>query len=203
MFANFVAGIIILFERPIRVGDIVTLDGVAGTVTKIRMRATTITNFDRQDYIVPNKDFITGRVLNWTLSDYVSRIVIPVGVAYGSDTEKTVATLMRMADEHEQIIDDPKPQVTFEEFGDSSLLFKLRVFIAMEHMPHRLQIIHQLHMAIDAAFREVGIEIAFPQRDLHIRTSMPLAEPKGAAADQKSNPGNGTFGERANKDRIK
>ena len=176
MFANFVAGIIILFERPIRVGDIVTVDEVTGTVSKVRMRATTITNFDRKDYIVPNKDFITGRVLNWTLSDLVNRIVIKVGVAYGSDTQLALDTLMKVADDHPKIMDLPEPQATFEEFADSSLSFVLRVFIAMELMPHRLEIIHDLHMSIDQAFRQHNIEIAFPQRDIHIRSAV---EPSG------------------------
>ena len=191
MFANFVAGIIILFERPIRVGDIVTVDDITGTVSKVRIRATTITNTDRKDYIVPNKDFITGRVLNWTLSDTVTRLVVSVGVAYGSDTELTLLTLKAIAKKHEQVLDEPPPQVTFEEFGDSSLNFSLRSFIAMEHMPHRLEIIHQLHMEIDAAFRRERIEIAFPQRDVHIRdlaSAAPDATPSNGAHSSPQTP---------------
>lgn len=170
MFANFVAGIIILFERPIRVGDIVTIDDISGTVSRVQIRATTITNWDRKDYIVPNKDFITGRVLNWTLSDQVNRIVINVGVAYGSDTQSTIDTLTRVTCVHPMVVEDPAPIVTFEEFGGSSLNFVVRCFIAMKDMPSRLQVIHELHKAIDDAFREAHIEIAFPQQDLHIRT---------------------------------
>lgn len=171
MFANFVAGIIILFERPIRVGDIVTVDDVSGTVSRVKIRATTITNWDRKDYVVPNKDFITGRVLNWTLSDQFNRIVVNVGVAYGSDTEKTIENILCIAEEHPMVVDDPKPIVTFEEFGSSSLNFTLRCFIAMKDMPSRLDVIHQLHMGIDKAFREAKIEIAFPQQDIHIRST--------------------------------
>ncbi len=178
MFANFVAGIIILFEQPIRVGDIVTVDDVTGTVAKVRIRATTITNFDRKDYVVPNKDFITGRVLNWTLSDQVNRILIEVGVAYGSDTQKTVSVLEQIIEAHPKIAAEPLPQVIFEQFGDSSLNFVVRCFIAMEDMPSRMQIIHELHMQIDATFRAAGIEIAFPQRDIHVRSA-----PRKAAAD--------------------
>ena len=171
MFANFVAGIIILFERPIRVGDIVTVDDVSGTVSRVQIRATTITNWDRKDYIVPNKDFITGRVLNWTLSDQFNRIVINVGVAYGSDTKKTLEDIQRVAEEHPTVVDDPASIVTFEEFGASSLNFTLRCYIAMKDMPSRLQVVHELHMAIDEAFRKDNIEIAFPQQDIHIRST--------------------------------
>ena len=91
IFANFISGLIILFERPVRVGDVVTIDGITGVVSRIRIRATTITDGDRKELIIPNKEFITGRVLNWTLTDPVNRVVIPVGVAYGSDTERVAA----------------------------------------------------------------------------------------------------------------
>ena len=169
MFANFIAGIIILFERPIRVGDIVTVDDVTGKVSKVRMRATTITNWDCKDYIVPNKDFITGRILNWTLSDKVNRIVIPIGLAYGSDKNLAIDTLTRIADEHPLIESDPGPSVTFEGFGDSTLDFVLRCYISMKNMGSRLQVVHDLHTQIDDAFREANIEIAFPQQDINVR----------------------------------
>ncbi len=173
MFANFVAGIIILFERPIRVGDIVTVDDISGVVSRVRIRATTITNWDRKDFVVPNKDFITGRVLNWTLSDQVSRIVIEVGVAYGSDTAAAKRLLLEIAQEHSQVVDEPRPTATFEAFGESSLTIVLRCFISMRDMASRLQIIDDLHSSIDEAFRKADIEIAFPQRDLHIRSFTP------------------------------
>jgi potassium efflux system protein len=173
MFANFVAGIIILFERPIRVGDIVTLDEISGTVSRVRIRATTITNWDRKDFIVPNKDFITGRVLNWTLTDQVNRIVINVGVAYGSDTALAKQLLVKIAKEHPLIVDDPPPQATFEEFGDSSLLIVTRCFISMRDISSRIKVIDELHSIIDTKFRQAEIEIAFPQRDLHIRSFSP------------------------------
>ena len=176
MFANFVAGIIILFERPIRVGDIVTLDDVTGKVSRVQIRATTITNWDCKDYIVPNKDFITGRVLNWTLSDQVNRIVITVGVAYGSDKQRALDELKRVAVEHPLIESDPGPSVTFEGFGASSLDFVLRCYISMRNMSHRLTVVHELHTAIDDAFREADIEIAFPQQDVHIRALPPQAK---------------------------
>ncbi|REJ88566.1 MAG: potassium transporter KefA [Planctomycetota bacterium] len=172
MFANFVSGLIILFERPIRVGDVVTVGDVTGIVSRIRIRATSITNWDRKEFIVPNKEFITGRVLNWTLSDNVNRIVINVGIAYGSDSEAARDLLLEVANEHPLTLKEPPSLATFEGFGDNSLNFVLRTFLPS--MENRLQVIHELHTAIDKAFREAGIEIAFPQRDLHIR-SVPAA----------------------------
>ncbi len=168
IFANFISGLIILFERPIRVGDTVTVGEVNGTVSKIRIRATWITAFDRKELIVPNKEFVTGRLINWTLSDAVLRITIPVGVAYGSDTDRVTEVLNEVARESRRVLPDPPPQVFFLSFGDSSLSFELRVFIrnAEQLFPVR----HELHMSIDKAFREAGIEIAFPQRDLHLRS---------------------------------
>ena len=168
IFANFISGLIILFERPIRVGDTVTVGDVSGTVTRIRTRATWITGFDRRELVVPNKEFITQQLLNWSLSDSVMRVTVNVGIAYGSDTEKAVEVLGRVAADHPVVLRDPAPQVLFLGFGDSSLSFELRVFLP--EVTEFAQIRHELHMAIDAAFREAGIEIAFPQRDLHVRT---------------------------------
>lgn len=121
IFANFVSGLILLFERPIRVGDIVTVDGTTGVVSRIQTRATTVTNWDRQDLIVPNKEFITGRLLNWTRSDHVNRIVINVGIAYGSDTELARRLIEEVLREHSEVLGDPPSIVTFEGFGESTL----------------------------------------------------------------------------------
>jgi potassium efflux system protein len=170
--ANFISGIIILFERPIRVGDIVTVDNTTGKVSRIRIRATTITDWDRKEYVVPNKEFVTGRVLNWTLTSKVNRIVITVGVAYGSDTELARELLLKVAHEHPLILDDPAPLATFDEFGDNALNFTLRCYLPS--MDKRLSTVNELHMAIDKAFREAGITIAFPQRDVHLNTLGPL-----------------------------
>jgi len=167
MFANFVSGIIILFERPVRVGDIVTVADTTGVVSRVRMRATTITDWDRKDFVVPNKEFITGHVLNWTLSDRRHRIVITVGVAYGSDTALAKSLLLKVAREHPLTLSDPEPLVTFEGFGDNSLTLVLRTFVL--GLEVNLSTVDDLHTQIDLAFREAGIEIAFPQRDLHIR----------------------------------
>lgn len=168
IFANFVSGLIILFERPVRVGDVVTVADVTGVISRIRMRATTITNWDRKEFIVPNKEFITGRLLNWTLTDPVNRVVVNVGIAYGSDTERAAQLLAEAAQEHPCVLDDPAPRVTFEEFGDSSLQFVLRCYLP--DLENRLSVIHDLHMAVDRKFREAGIEIAFPQHDVHVRS---------------------------------
>ena len=173
IFANFVSGLIILVERPVRVGDVVTIDDVTGMVSRIRIRATTITGWDRKELIVPNREFITGRLLNWTLTDAVNRITITVGVAYGSDTERARSLLLEQALNHPDVLREPPPVATFEQFGDSTLNFVLRVYLP--RLDQRLTVIHDLHTRIDQAFRAANIEIAFPQRDLHIRTSTPLA----------------------------
>jgi potassium efflux system protein len=168
IFANFVSGLILLFERPIRVGDIVTIGDVSGMVTRIRIRATTVRDWDRKELIVPNKEFITGRLLNWTLTDPMNRVTINVGVAYGSDTQRARELLLKVANDHPLILDDPAPLATFEGFGDSTLNLVLRCFLP--DLANRLATIHELHTAVDQAFREAGIEIAFPQRDLHLRS---------------------------------
>ena len=168
IFANFVSGVMLLFERPIRIGDTVTIGDVHGTVTRIRIRATTITDWDRKELIIPNKEFVTGQVINWTLSDSVLRTIIPVGIAYGSDTDLAEKLLYQVAEANELVLADPKTRVIFGGFGDNSLNFELRVFVA--HIDHLLNVRHQLHKAIDREFRAAGIEIAFPQRDIHIRS---------------------------------
>lgn len=169
IFGNFVAGLIILFERPLRVGDVVTVDDVTGIVSRIRIRATSIVNWDRKEYIVPNKEFITGRLLNWTLSDQVNRVVVNVGIAYGSDTHQAWSLLLNVAKAHPLILDDPPPVATLEGFGDNSLNFTLRAFLPT--LDNRLQVIHDLHTEIDRVFRKAAIEIAYPQLDLHVRSA--------------------------------
>ena len=167
--ANSVCGLIVLFERPVRLGDVVTLDGMTGTVTNIQMRATTITNWDRQEFIVPNKNLITGTILNWTLSAAINRLVLPVGVAYGTDTEKAREILLSVAKNHPLILDDPAPSTNFEQFADSSLSIILRAYLP--DLDNRLNTITELHTEINKRFNEEGIEIAFPQLDLHVRNS--------------------------------
>lgn len=185
IFANFVSGLIILFERPIRVGDTITINGLHGTVTQIRIRATTILDFDRKELVVPNKEFISGQIVNWTLSDSTLRIVVPVGIAYGSDTRRAEELLREIADRHPKVLKDPKPLVYFMDFGDSSLDFELRVYIS--GLENYMPVLSELHFEIDAAFREAGVEIAFPQRDLHIR-SIHEAIPRALAARAQDTP---------------
>lgn len=180
IFANFVSGLIILWERPVRVGDLVTVGDVSGTVSQIRMRSTTITDWDCKELIVPNKDIITGRVLNWTLSNRTFRLVFPVGVAYGSDVELVHKLLLRIAGEHPNVLEDPAPQCFFMGFGASSLDFELRAYVNIEN---GLATRHDLNMTIDRVFRESDIEIAFPQMDLHVKgLEQPLWAPGQAPA---------------------
>ncbi len=166
--ANFVCGLILLVERPIRIGDVVTVDGMMGTVTKIQMRAITITNLDRQDLVVPNKTLITGNILNWTLSASLNRIMIPVGVAYGSDTEKARQILVDVATDHPRVLADPAPIASFDQFADSTLNLVLRAYIP--DLDNRVGTITDLHTEIDKRFAAAGIEIAFPQQDIHVRS---------------------------------
>ncbi len=186
IFANFISGLIILFERPFRVGDTVTVGQISGTVSRLQIRATTITDWDRKELIVPNKEFITGQLVNWTLSDATLRIVIRVGVAYGSDTKLARETLIDVAKKHPLVLRDPPPSVVFWEFGDSSLNFDLRVFVG--NINNLVQVRDDLHMAIDEAFRKAELEIAFPQQDMHMDTARPLEvrlirEKQGASKD--------------------
>jgi potassium efflux system protein len=182
IFANFVSGIILLFERPIRVGDVITLADTTGIVTRIRMRATTVRDWDGKELIVPNKDLITGRLLNWTLSDTQNRVVITVGVAYDSDLQRARNIVLDLANSHEQILKDPMPTVTFEGFDSSSVRLVLRA--VLPKMEHRLQCIDALHTAIHDRFRDEGIEIAFPQMDIRVREAVPLAVRTSSSAQR-------------------
>jgi len=168
---NFVSGLILLFERPVRKGDWIAVGGTEGVVKDIQIRSTRIQTFDRSDVIVPNSELISNQVTNWVLSNRAGRAIIPVGVAYGTDTEKVRDVLMAIAEENENVIQTgafPAPVVLFREFGDSSLNFELRVFL--RDIDNRLRVISELNFAIDKAFRAEGIEIPFPQRDLHVKS---------------------------------
>ena len=168
---NFVSGLILLFERPIRKGDWIQVGATEGVVKNIQIRSTVIQTFDRSDVIVPNSELISGQVTNWVLSSKSGRAIIPVGVAYGTDTAKVRDILMGIAEDNENISKSgfvPKPIVLFRAFGDSSLNFELRVFL--HNIDNRLSVISDINFAIDKAFREQGIEIPFPQRDLHVKT---------------------------------
>jgi len=170
--ANFISGLIILFERPIRVGDFVSVGDTDGSVTRIRSRATTIRTMDGKELLVPNKEFITGRLLNWSLSDPTIRLVIPVGVAYGSDVRRAMDLLREAAEEHEDVLDEPRPSVIFQGFGDNALTMMLRCFV--DDVDLRYPTISALNEVINEKFNQAGIVIAFPQRDLHFDASGPL-----------------------------
>lgn len=168
---NFVSGLILLFERPIRKGDWIQVGGTEGYVKDIHIRSTIIQTFDRSDVIVPNSELISNQVTNWVLSSNGGRAIIPVGVAYGTDTEKVRNVLLVIAEESESVVKTgsmPKPKVLFRGFGDSSLNFELRVFLY--NVDNRLDVVSDLNFAIDKAFRREGIEIPFPQRDLHVKS---------------------------------
>ncbi|MEM1433254.1 MAG: mechanosensitive ion channel domain-containing protein [Pseudomonadota bacterium] len=196
--ANFVSGLLILFERPVRLGDVVTIGDQTGVVTKIRIRATTVMDWDRREVLIPNKAFITERLINWTLTDAITRAIVYVGVAYGSDVELAEKTLHEIAEDNPRVLKDPPPSVLFLSFGDNALGFELRVFLA--GLGDSLAARHELHKAIDARFKALGIEISFPQRDVHFdpgpleiaivderrsRRSKPAADPQhGATAER-------------------
>lgn len=167
---NFVSGLILLFERPIKTGDWIIVGQTEGFVRKISIRSTQIETFDQADVIVPNSELISGQVTNWMLKDVRGRIRVPVGVAYGSDTKQVHNILLDVGKQNSYVVTDgssPEPKVLFMEFGDSALLFELRVFI--QNIDQKPQIISDLNFAIDAAFRENNIEVPFPQRDIHIK----------------------------------
>lgn len=165
--ANFVSGLIILFERPVRVGDLVTIGSDSGTVRRLTIRATVIEDFDRREILVPNKKLITEQVTNWTLSNSLARIFITIGVAYGSDPKQIEALLLEAIKATPGILSDPAPSVIFARFGESSLDFEIRAIVA--NVDQRLGIMSRLNEEIDRIFKENGVEIPFPQRDLHIR----------------------------------
>lgn len=175
IFANLVSGIILLFERPIRVGDTVTIGQVTGKVSRIQIRATTIMDWDQKELVVPNKTFITTELVNWTLTDATTRVVIPVGIAYGSNIEKAHRVMLETVMSTPLVLKEPEPCVLFMEFGDSALNFSVRVFVS--ETGHRLPIIHDLHVRLEKALRENGIEIPFPQRDIHIRSMTAMPQP--------------------------
>jgi small-conductance mechanosensitive channel len=175
---NFISGLILLFERPIKSGDFVTIAGVEGFVRKISIRSTEIETLDRRNVIVPNSELISGQVTNWVLRDPHGRLTLNVGVAYGSDVELVQKLLVEAAMEHPDVIKEgraPGPKALFMAFGESSLDFELRIWI--HRIEKRFDVVSGVNFAIDKAFRAHGIQIPFPQRDLHVRSWEPTAAP--------------------------
>lgn len=167
---NFISGIIILFEKPIKVGDRIEIDDVNGNVENISIRATTILTNDNVSIIVPNSEFISGRVINWSHNDRSIRFRIPVGVSYNEDPAIIKKLLLEIADENPHVLKKPEPDVFFDEFGDSSLNFLLVVWTS-EQTDRPAPFKSDLYFAIFDKFKEHGVEIPFPQRDLHLRSS--------------------------------
>lgn len=168
---NFVSGLILLFERPVKKGDFVEVGNTRGTVREIHARATVITTLDNVDILVPNGKFITESVVNSTFQNRMVRVAVRVGVAYGSDTARVKEVLEGVAAAHTAVLADPPPLVRFDDFGESSLDFTLLVWL---DAPRAEPVIaSDLRFAIDRAFRDAGIEIPFPQRDLHLRSGWP------------------------------
>jgi len=165
---NFVSGLILLFERPVKVGDMVVVDGLWGTVRKIGLRSTVVTTLDESEIIVPNSQLVSEKVTNWSLSSPLCRVTLPVGVAYGSDVPLVLKILTESGENHASVLKDPPPSPLFHGFGDSSLDFELRVWIS--DVRDRLRVRSELCQEIDRRFREAGVEIPFPQRDLHLRS---------------------------------
>ncbi|MBV6447390.1 mechanosensitive ion channel domain-containing protein [Nitrosomonas sp.] len=157
IFANFVSGIILLFERPFRVGDVITVGGFSGRVTKIRTRATTVLDFDNKEIVIPNKTFITGQLTNWTLTDTITRIVIKVGVAYGTDADTVRALLLQAAKKDQRVLAEPEPSCWFVAFGKESLEFELRVYVST--VGERMEVQNALNTQITMLFAEHGIEM--------------------------------------------
>ena len=191
--ANFVSGIIILFERPVRVGDMISISGTTGTVSRINIRAITITDPDNFEVLIPNKAFITQPVQNWSLTSPLTRLVVKVGIAYGSDVERAKSIMLEVARDNAQVLESPTPTVLFLQFGDSSLNLELRVFVG--RIEHRISTLHELHLGLDTALKAAGIEIPFPQRDLHIIQGGSSSNDSRSAARSDGSDGSSSNGE--------
>lgn len=174
LFNNLISGIIIMIEQPIRVGDIVEVQGGQGRVEEISNRCVRVRRSDGIDVLIPNSFFLEQPVVNWTHSDANIRGELVVGVAYGSPVEQVRDLIMLAAGEHKEIRRDPEPVVLYEEFGDNSLNFRLLFWTPVSRPMDLRKICSDLHYRIDALFREANITIAFPQRDLHVDTLKPL-----------------------------
>ncbi|TWT50429.1 Mechanosensitive channel MscK precursor [Rubripirellula amarantea] len=171
---NFISGLILLAERPIKVGDLIKIGDTHGNVTKIGARSTQIRTGDNQDIIVPNSSFLENEVTNLTRRDDRQRTSITIGVAYGSDLDAVLRLLARAASEQSGVLERPKPMVWFNDFGDNSLVFQVHFWVQAKNLSQMRMIETGVRLKIDAMFREAEIVIAFPQRDLHIQSPRPI-----------------------------
>lgn len=184
IFANFVSGLILLVERPFRVGDVITINQLDGTVTRIRTRATTVLDFDNKEIVIPNKTFITGQVTNWTLSDDVTRLVIEVGVAHGSDSARVRELLLAIAGEHPQVLREPEPNCWFMALEGQGQKFELRAYVGS--VADRLPVRNDLNRSIRERLAAEGIAVAFPQMGVHVRELPGRPWSPGASPDTNS-----------------
>lgn len=190
---NFISGVILLFERGIRVGDLINVDGNLGRVTKLGSRCSHIRQADGVEVLVPNSMFLEKNVVNWTLADSQHRYDFTIGLAYGVDTSMVIEVLMRALTEHSEVLKDPAPAVYFEAFGDSALVFHLYYWISLD-VSNSLKVGSEIRLRIDSLCREAGIDIPFPQRDLRLHpaepitvrleTPQPLRKDQGSAASE-------------------
>ncbi len=188
---NFVSGLILLFERPVNVGDMIQIGERDGRLRRIGMRASVIRTLEGSEVIVPNGQLISEEVLNWTLSDQQRRLEIPVGVAYGTDPERVIALLTEMASKHPDVMNEPPPDTLFVGFGDSALNFQLRAWTS--RFERWIVVKSELTIGVNATLRDAGISIPYPQRDLHIRTNatesaMPRADETGQSTLSDKHP---------------
>ncbi len=175
---NVVSGFILLLERPVKIGDRIEVGAVSGDVVNISLRATTVLTNDNIAIIVPNSEFISSKVVNWSYTDRDVRFPVPVGVSYNADPELVRRVLLEVADKEPGVLKEPKPDVLLEEFGESSLNFVLRVWTReFTTTPGVLR--SRLNFAISKALKTHGIEIPFPQRDLHLRSGFAAIKPRG------------------------
>ena len=170
--SNFISALILLFERPVQVGDFVEVSGVQGRIRAIKTRSSIVETLDNVSIIVPNSNFISQNVTNWSYRDSKVRIHVSVGVSYGSDVDLVEDTLLQVGCAHQEVLLNPEPTIQFLDFGDSSLRFDLLVWINDASRQYLVR--SDLNFAVVKAFREQGITIAFPQRDLHIRSAVPI-----------------------------
>ena len=171
---NFISGLILLAERPIKLGDLIEVESVYGTVERIGLRSTRVRTGDNVHIIVPNAAFLESKVVNWTHMDPKVRITITVGVVYGSPTREVERLIFRALEEHPKVLKRPEPVVLFRDFGDNALIFEMRFWIEMRSILDRLQIESDIRFRIDELYREAGIVIAFPQRDVHLDSVSPV-----------------------------
>jgi small-conductance mechanosensitive channel len=181
---NFVSGLILQFERPIHIGDVLDIDGTTGKVSRIGIRSSTVKTFQGAEVIIPNANFISNKVINWTLSESLRRVELPVGVAYGSDVKMVAKLLEQPATAHESVLTSPAPAVYFKEFGDSSLNFELQFWVMQES--NVVKVKSEVALDVMRLLNEAGVEIPFPQRDLRLRSvdataAATLLSPNGSA----------------------